>query len=446
MASVSVEPNGRRTLQFVAPDGKRRSIRLGKVSAKDAERIKGRVEHLVVAANARLPIDTDTAAWVASIGAGLAGKLATAGLIAARAADDAAPRLKAFVDGYIAARTDVKPQTELNLEVCARRLVEHFGADRPLAEITAGHADEFCAWLRTVYAPATAARTVGRAKQLFRAAVRRAFIAANPFEGCKAGHQSNPSRAFFVTREAAEKVIAACPDHEWRLLVALSRYGGLRCPSEHLALTWQDVDWHRGRFLVHSAKLEHHEGGGERWVPIFPELRQHLEEAFERAAPGAAEVITRYRDTRANLRTQLHRIIRRAGLTPWEKCWQNMRSTRQTELAAQYPLHVVCAWIGNKQAVAAEHYLQVTDADFERAGRPAYQSDDAAGAGECSAPCSALQNPVRLGASSAVMGRQDENEAGQQLPSKTEVAAPCHSTQVYLAPRPGLEPGTNRLH
>ena len=37
----------------------------------------------------------------------------------------------------------------------------------------------------------------------------------------------------------------------------------------------------------------------------------------------------------------MHRIIRRAGLTPWPKPFQNLRSTRETELAETYPLHVV---------------------------------------------------------------------------------------------------------
>ena len=31
--------------------------------------------------------------------------------------------------------------------------------------------------------------------------------------------------------------------------------------------------------------------------------------------------------------------------------------------------HVVCAWIGNSQKVAAKHYLQVTDDHFEKASR-----------------------------------------------------------------------------
>jgi hypothetical protein len=42
----------------------------------------------------------------------------------------------------------------------------------------------------------------------------------------------------------------------------------------------------------------------------------------------------------------------------------NPRSTRQTELGEEFPLHVVCAWIDNSQPVAAKHYLQVTDEHF----------------------------------------------------------------------------------
>jgi len=61
------------------------------------------------------------------------------------------------------------------------------------------------------------------------------------------------------------------------------------------------------------------------------------------------------------------RIIQRAGLQPWPKLFQNLRSTRETELAEQFPIHVVCKWIGNSQPVAVEHYLQLTDEHFERA-------------------------------------------------------------------------------
>jgi len=47
--------------------------------------------------------------------------------------------------------------------------------------------------------------------------------------------------------------------------------------------------------------------------------------------------------------------------------FQNLRSSRETELTQKFPLHVVCAWMGNSQAVAAKHYLQVTDDHFKAA-------------------------------------------------------------------------------
>ncbi len=102
-------------------------------------------------------------------------------------------------------------------------------------------------------------------------------------------------------------------------------------------------------------------------MPLFAEVRGPLEEVRGQAMPGARYVITRSRDDGANLRTQLTRIIRKAGLTPWPKLWQNLRSTRQTELAEIFPAHVVCEWIGNSEAVSRRFYLQVTDIHFERA-------------------------------------------------------------------------------
>ncbi|MHC4993858.1 MAG: hypothetical protein ACYTGQ_02285 [Planctomycetota bacterium] len=73
------------------------------------------------------------------------------------------------------------------------------------------------------------------------------------------------------------------------------------------------------------------------------------------------------RDSTTNLRTQFNRIIQKAGYEPWPKLFQNLHSSRETELAESFPLHVVTAWIGNSELVAAKHYLQVTDEHFLRA-------------------------------------------------------------------------------
>ena len=67
------------------------------------------------------------------------------------------------------------------------------------------------------------------------------------------------------------------------------------------------------------------------------------------------------------------RIVKRAGLKPWPRIFHNLRASRQTELEAQHPTHVVCSWIGNSPAVAQKHYLQVTDDHFEKALRNALQ-------------------------------------------------------------------------
>jgi hypothetical protein len=93
------------------------------------------------------------------------------------------------------------------------------------------------------------------------------------------------------------------------------------------------VDWENDRITVSSPKMEHIPGKESRVVPLFPELRPYLDDGFKLAKPGAVYVINRYRDGDTNLRTQLQRIIRKAGVPPWGRLWQNLRSRRETELA-----------------------------------------------------------------------------------------------------------------
>ena len=47
MASISKDPGGRKRILFVAPDKKRKTIRLGKVPGRAAEAIKVKVEALL---------------------------------------------------------------------------------------------------------------------------------------------------------------------------------------------------------------------------------------------------------------------------------------------------------------------------------------------------------------------------------------------------------------
>ena len=169
-----------------------------------------------------------------------------------------------------------------------------------------------------------------------------------------------------------------------------------------------------------------------RWVDVD----------WEQAEPGTEYVLTRYRDRNPNLRTQLERIIRKAGLNPWPRLFQNLRSTRETELAEGYPIHVVCAWIGNSRAVAAKHYLQVRDEDFARAATlVAGGAESGAQDGETAAQKQAQP--------ASADSRQEPHETQKALSTQGLRQVPANNGQSWQGhelPWRGLEPPRSCLH
>jgi len=373
VASIGKDPGGRRRILFIAADGKRKTIRLGRVNQRTAVAVKVKVEALNTAAITGQPVDDEVARWVAGLDTLMADKLASVGLIPRRAS----ATLGAFIGQYADGRIDVKPSTKTAWSQVTRNLLDYFGADRPLRSITAGDGDGFKLFLiRDGLAPMTVHKRLQFARQLFRAASRHKIIDSNPFAEVKAPAVMDSERRRFVTRGETQAVLEACPNHHWRSIVALARFGGLRCPSEVLSLRWQDINWETGRMRVTSPKTEHHPGKDSRVVPLFPELRPHLEEAFERAPEGAVYVVDeRFRKSalgptawrNSNLRTTFAKIVRRAGLVPWERLFQSLRSSRETELTERFPLHVVTGWLGNTPKIAFKHYLQTTEEHFQQA-------------------------------------------------------------------------------
>ena len=104
MATITTRPNGHRWIQFVAHDGRRKTIRLGKMSAAQAATIKVMVEDLTNAAHGAGSLKRETALWLAeTCGDMLRERLAAVGLCESRAS----ATLGAFIDGYMADRTDI---------------------------------------------------------------------------------------------------------------------------------------------------------------------------------------------------------------------------------------------------------------------------------------------------------------------------------------------------
>ena len=193
MASISREPNGHRSIQFKAPDGKRKTIRLGKMNQKAAAFIKTKVEMLIAAAASKTPLDQETARWVGEVGVGLAAKLAAVGLIR----PPESSTLGKFADSFLAGRSDLKASSRVAYGTHRDRIVAFFGPDKSLRDITAGDADSFAVHLRESLSPATVGRTIKVAKQFFRAAHRLKLIAENPFadaRGLWASRLMNPGK------------------------------------------------------------------------------------------------------------------------------------------------------------------------------------------------------------------------------------------------------------
>jgi integrase len=370
MASVNRDSKGWR-VEFTIPGQRRKPLRLGGIAEKSAREIGRHVERIIESKKTGLPPAADTQNWLLGLPDKLRNQLIRLGLI-----EDSGRRasnlLGGFLSEYLSSRTDIEKSTKTNLETAKRWLIEFFGEQRELDSITPGEADQYRIWLGSVgkQAPNTVKRLCGRAKEFFRAALRRRLVRENPFQGMK--HlivgASPKSRIRFIDEPTARAVLAACTNAHWRAVFSLARYGGLRVPSELCLLRWQDIDWKSSQLLVTSPKTKRYPDGETRWTPLFPELRRELE-AWRTVAPKEREFVVKVAiGPKTNLRTGLIKILKRAGIKPWPKLYQNLRSTRSTELIDQgFPPHVVAAWLGHSVKVAAKHYNQITDEHFRRA-------------------------------------------------------------------------------
>ena len=158
---------------------------------------------------------------------------------------DVALTLGAFLEEYIDFREDVSESTKTNYKQVMRNLNEYFGVDRFISSITAGDAEQFKTWMisKRGLAIGTVNRHVKRAKQFFAWAERKEYIGKSPFKDPRGGLSKNTDRQHFVDHETIYKVIHACPNLEWRVIIALARFGGLRVPSEITPLRWSDILW-----------------------------------------------------------------------------------------------------------------------------------------------------------------------------------------------------------
>ena len=130
--------------------------------------------------------------------------------------------------------------------------------------------------------------------------------------------------------------------------------------------------WHGRRKL--RVKKSHRGGHETCLMPIFPEVEPFLRRAFDAAPDRSVHVLPARFHNEGYAYAGVLRAVERAGVPTWPKLFVNLKASRETAVMRTEPAHVVHAWIGNSKEVAEDHYLMVTDEDYERAsaGRPIY--------------------------------------------------------------------------
>ncbi len=270
------------------------------------------------------------------------------------------------------------------------------------------------------------AKRVRVAKAVFRKAVRWGYIASSPFADLRAGSQANPDRSFYVPAGHIHAVLAACPDDEWRAIIALSRFAGLRCPSEVAALRWGDIVWDKRRMTVRSPKTAGHEGHAARVVPIVPDLLEILQRLFDRAEVGVEAIVPRLRETSINLWTQFERIIAKAGLKPWPRLFHNLRASCATDWVERFPNHTVASWLGHSPLIAAQHYLHTRDTHFDLAAGIVPEGVQSPSRPEANPAASAAAKP-------AAHTRPRKTTAGQGATKAPEIQADFEGSEIACA-------------
>lgn len=255
-----------------------------------------------------------------------------------------------------APRSDVKGSTRLQYRTAIRSLVEFFGSDRRVDSITSADAESWQLHVRKNgsgrdndprWSDKTTRRIAGRCRQFFAHAIKLKLIAENPFVGFSVAVHGNSKRYEFVRRETNQKAIDVCQCPELQAVIALSRYAGIRVPSEVVGLAWQDAELESRRLTIRALKTEHHEVCGIRFCPSSKSFCPFLQEPFVRAIPGIdvsmiAPVISRWRSKKQNLHMAFQKLLIKAAVKSWPKLFHNLRASRQKELLPKFPIADVC--------------------------------------------------------------------------------------------------------
>jgi integrase len=214
-------------------------------------------------------------------------------------------------------------------------------------------------WTRRVGGGPTANRLHAHLRSLWRWAIVKGYCDTTPF--ARAGLptlRTRPEhpRARRVTRDEAERLLAACSPHLRDVVIAALETGCRK--QELLTLQWQQVHWARNELYLPGAKTKTKR---PRRIPISPALYDML--VRRQRGPGGqtygpddyvwgTDAGTRIRD----IKTAWTNTCRRAGIRGLR--FHDLRhEAASRKVEAGYPMHAVSLWLGHTNLTTTARYL-----------------------------------------------------------------------------------------
>lgn len=279
-----------------------------------------------------------------------------------------------------------------------RYLKQHLGESKAIDSITLADASDFIDALAAgdLVCARKSNQQYGLSKQTIRCHIRNAkaifnwaelfeLINGNPFAKFD-GQVLMTEPNHYVELSDFRKLFNAAPSRNWALLFALCRLAGLRLnaartlPWSGYATDsagkrhWIGVDWDRRRICVVG---NHKTTRRYRELPIRPLLYRLLrktfntsEARFQHPQSGESGSITGLGPN--NLTRTAQKSVKAAGIKPWPKLYQAMRSSCENDHKMRGVAEATyAAWMGHSPTVSRKHYTAPTDAEFAAATRVA---------------------------------------------------------------------------
>ena len=284
--------------------GLRRQIRFSGQAKKQAETIFHIIERLIEAATLNVPAQPQDAAWLAALPDKFYSKLAKHKLAEPRVVEEPEPEvdscLRSFVGRFINRGKTLK-NDPASIETVKKwsgtfdLLLQCFDEEKPIAEFTLADARDFRSWMEKREIRKSKRNPSGRmaensmrqrmanCKTFFSYAESEELIDYNPFRNQVSNTQDNEDGKMVISRSVIDEVIAAAPNADWKLLIALWRYTGLR-KMEPLELTWEDVLWEEGKCRFGPRRLDITVDGG-CVKSLFAMLRRIFEPCRQKLRP-----------------------------------------------------------------------------------------------------------------------------------------------------------------